>query len=162
MRYNGISVCIICRNGTRHLHAFVVVVVHRLSWRDGVSLREPMRDSRRDSYFESTPTINSNRRRVGSLSSRVLSQVVESSKPQIAPTRVRKRGARGDARFVIPVEICEIQAVLMARIKSYASQDLCHLRDYTTVGNWATRTGGREVHDDYNRPRHNRGVIVIN
>lgn len=65
-----------------------------------VLLHGPRRDSRRDSCFESTSTINSNRRRVGSLSSRLLSQAVESSKPQIAPSRGRKRerAPRGDPR----------------------------------------------------------------
>jgi len=36
----------------------------------------------------------------------------------------------------------------MTGIKSYTSQDLCHLRDYTAVGNWAMQ---REVLDDHNR-----------
>lgn len=129
----------------------------------GVPLHGSRRDSRRYSCFESTPTINSNRRRVGSLSSRVLSQVVELPKPQIAPTRERKRErARHGTREKTLESLFRLR---FAKFKRYSRRALNHTQVRICVISVIIQpleTGRCEVHNDYNRSRHNRGVIVIN
>jgi len=159
MRYNGISVCTVRRNGTRRLCAFVVVVVivvvvasSSSSSSSSSSVPHPGERALGDSRVS-----NRQRRSIQIASRRIIEQPRFITSRLSRPSRKSFPALRGSARHLEKdVRVAYTGRDLRnstgyysrRRTKSYVNQNLCHLR--CNYGKTGRRDG---VHDDYNRSR---------